>query len=52
MCRMYVLHDHWSVCEKVDIFCLKVDVVLDYRLIMEGSMSPSFDDSTYRVVSV
>ena len=44
MCGMYVLHDHWSVCERLNIFCLRVDGVLDYRLIMGGSMSPRFDD--------
>ena len=36
----------------LDHFCLRVDVVLDCRLIRGGSMSMSFDDFAYSVVSV
>ena len=36
----------------VDFFGSQVDVVLDDRLIIEGFMSPNFDDFAYRVVCV
>ena len=52
MCRMYVLHTCVSVYEEMDLFGPRVDVVLDCRLFIGGSMSPSFDDLAYRVVSV
>ena len=33
----------------LNLLCLRVDAVPDYRLVIGGSMSPSFND---RVVSV
>ena len=49
MCRMYVPHNHQSVFETSG---MSVHVVLDYRLIIGGSMSQSFNHSTYMVVNV
>ena len=46
MCRMFVLHNSWSVYEKNRFFCPRVDVVLDYRLNVRGSTSPISDDFT------
>jgi hypothetical protein len=38
--------------KRVDPFCPRVDEVLDCRLIIGGSTSPSFDRSAWRLVSV
>ena len=38
--------------KRMDPFCPKVDVMLDYRLMTRGSTSQSFDHSTYMFVYV
>ena len=49
---MYNLIIVGQLVNKVDHFCLRVDVVPDYRLTIVGSMSKSFGHSAYMVVNV
>lgn len=52
MCNMYVLRNHRLINERNNLFHPRIDMVLDYRLIVGGSTGLSFDNPAYRVANV